>query len=488
LGSADVIARFFQLNAGEDARAPKCVSGGAMKSDELRRRICPQFARACMIGIIAIAIAASVAAAPSTQPISGISYLDNGTIRLGVDLDKGGAITWLSKSGGEANIVNSWDLGRQIQMSFYSGPIPFTPDGKQPAPEWRTLGWNPIQSGDHFKNHSKTIEYRNDGKSIYVKCVPMQWPLNNVPAECLFESRLSLEGDTVHADCTLINHRSHVTQYPARLQELPAIYTNAPWWRLMTYTGEKPFANDNLTQIPAKMPWTDFHATENWAALVNDKNEGIGIWEPGTFRFSGGFSGKPGAGGAADPPTGYLSPTHLEILDDNIEYHYAYVLILGSLDEIRHYAYVHASPPSAPDYHFDKDRQHWSYHDAADTGLPLHGELDIHTAGPDPQCISPQDFWYAAKSSKIRIDAAFAATAPLARIRWKTIADDRFSEDKTISFPVTSDNAYHVYEIDLSTSAKYIGAITGLRLDPVPKPGESARIRIKSISFIDRRT
>ena len=66
-------------------------------------------------------------------------------------------------------------------MSYYAGPVPFTPKGKQPAPQWRGLGWNPIQAGDHFGNASKVLEHRNDGKSIYVKCVPMQWPLDNEP-------------------------------------------------------------------------------------------------------------------------------------------------------------------------------------------------------------------------------------------------------------------------------------------------------------------
>jgi hypothetical protein len=416
-----------------------------------------------------------------------MGYLDNGHIRLGVNLDMGGAITLLSKSKTDANLVNSWDLGRQIQMSFYSGPVPFTPNGKQPAPEWRALGWNPIQSGDHFKNPSRTIEYHNDGKSIELKCAPMQWPLNNEPAECVFESSLTLDGNVVHANCTLINNRADRAQYPARLQELPAIYTNAPYWRLMTYTGDKPFTDAALTQIPAKMPWTEFHATENFAALVNDDNWGLGIWEPGVYRFSGGFAGKPGAGGAKDSSTGYIAPVHLDILDSHIRYNYSYTLIIGSLDEIRSYVSSHADRPSVPDFHFDKDRRHWSYHDAIDSGLPIHGELDIHTTGPDPQCISPASFWYADKAPKIRIEAAFQATAPVARIRWKTIADDRFSEDKTISFPVKTDGEFHVYEIDLSSSGKYVGAMTGLRFDPVLIAGQAGRLRIKCISCIDEK-
>jgi len=103
-----------------------------------------------------------------------MSYLDNGTIRVGVNLSLGGSITYLADSRDRINIINNHDWGRQIQMSFYSGPVPFTPGGKQPSKTWAGLGWNPIQSGDCAGNRSRIIDHRNDGKSIYVKCVPMQ--------------------------------------------------------------------------------------------------------------------------------------------------------------------------------------------------------------------------------------------------------------------------------------------------------------------------
>ena len=140
-----------------------------------------------------------------------MDYLDNGVIRVGVDLRLGGAITYLSPSPGaakehqghkghqEVNVINSWDWGRQVQMSYYSGPVPFVVGDKHPSRNWAGLGWNPIQAGDDFGHGSRTVEHSNDGKTLYVKCVPMQWPLDDVPGECTFESWLALDGAVVKA-------------------------------------------------------------------------------------------------------------------------------------------------------------------------------------------------------------------------------------------------------------------------------------------------
>lgn len=50
---------------------------------------------------------------------AAMSYLDNGVVKVGVDLAKGGSITYLSVSGTSANVINSYDLGRwtNIQQS-----------------------------------------------------------------------------------------------------------------------------------------------------------------------------------------------------------------------------------------------------------------------------------------------------------------------------------------------------------------------------------
>ena len=412
-----------------------------------------------------------------------ISYLDNGIIRLGVNLDLGGAITWLSASGSTNNLINSFDWGRQIQMSHYSGPVPFAPNGKQPRNEWAGLGWNPIQSGDSFGNRSKVVIQRNDGHELYVKCIPMQWPLNNEPGECSFECWIHLEDNTVLVRSRLENHRVDKTQYQGRDQELPALYTCGPWWRLMTYTNDLPFSGGALSQMPAQMPWTQWHATENWAALVDNNNWGVGLWEPGVYKFCGGFAGNPGAGGPKDNPTGYIAPLHVEILDANIDYPFSYVLIVGKLEQIRSYVYQHSLKPTPPTYRFQKDRQHWVYCNATDTGWPIDGELKVWLDHDDPYLVGPAGFWQAAEAPKVYLEAAAQASQPKAALYWTRPGDLSFNERQKVNFDLVADGKFHVYEVDLSASPEYGGAITGLRLDPVPSGKTGEFIRLRSIGF-----
>ncbi len=341
--------------------------------------------------------------------VKRMSFLDNGVVKLGVDLNLGGSITYLSPSGRDMNLVNNYDFGRQVQMSYYSGPAPFQPPGKAMRPEWSFIGWNPIQVGDAFGNPSKILDGRNDGKELYVKCVPMHWPLDNAPGECTFETWLTLDGPVVHARCRFQNDRPDHTQYAVRGQELPAVYTNGPWYRLMTYDGEQPFTGAPLTRIEKKGdrgPWSHWSATENWAALVDDAGFGLGVFEPGVVSFSGGFAGKPGAGGPDDSPTGYIAPNSREVIDWNVVHEYRYDLIVGTVAQIRRYAFDHAVRPSPPAYRFENARNRWYYINAEDSGLPIKGGLNVRIEKEDPQIISPIGFWKAEDAGTIVIEAA----------------------------------------------------------------------------------
>jgi len=243
------------------------------------------------LGVTLIAKAALCANSVLAQAPQGahMSYLVNPEAKVGVDLSRGGAIVFLSRGGGD-NLINNFDLGRQVQLSFFSGPVPFAVGDQHPAKQWEHIGWNPIQAGDDFKHASRVLEHRNDGHSIYVKTLPLQWPLNNVPGDCTFESWLRLDGPVVTVRARLNNARLDVKQYPARLQELPAVYANAPYHRVVSYTGDRPFCGApvrTMTKPTGSHPWSFWYATEGWSALLDDGDRGIGLLTPGRAkRFS----------------------------------------------------------------------------------------------------------------------------------------------------------------------------------------------------------
>ncbi len=430
-------------------------------------------------------MAFGLALAGRSAPAQGgtnITYLKNGRIRLGLDLRMGGAICYLAGIGGP-NLINDFDHGRQVQLSFYSGPVPFQPPGTILDKSWRALGWNPIQAGDAFGHGSRVTSCRNDGKSIRLRCVPLIWPLNNVPAECAFENTYTLSGSVVHLDACLVNSRSDHTQYPAGGQELPAVYCNGPWCRLVSYVGEKPFTGAASTVLVDRndnkgWPWLGFFATEHWAALLDTNDRGLGVFEPDACRFGGGFAGSPkGTGGPADMQTSYIAPNLDEILDCNITYRYRADLIVGSLGEIRHYAVEHSHPQRAPKWVFRSDRQHWFYEGTTDAGWPIDKELRVNLTTSKAALVSPQTLWQAEEAPVFQIDAAFDAGGAVS-LMVQTAPSGTWLGPFPIS--IKPDAKFHHYETHLAALPGYAGPMRRLK---VVLPSGKGWARVRSIGF-----
>jgi hypothetical protein len=254
----------------------------------------------------------------------------------------------------------------------------------------------------------------------------------------------------------------------------------------MTYAGDKPFTGGALTRIekktrPGEFPWSRWTATESWAALVDDDGWGLGIWTPGTCSYLGGFAGRPGRGGPKDGPTGYIAPLATEVLDHNIVYDYGYVLILGTLEEIRAHVCANSERPRPPRWVFEKDRHGWHYVDARDAGWPVRGELDIRIDGKDPQLIGPVTFWRAEDAPKLVVEAAFSGVGPGVQVFWERHGEAGFKGQHALDSRVRPDGRYREYEFDLASAPGYRGAITRLRIDPTPSGREGDRVRVRSI-------
>merc|ERR1719384_2128286 len=103
-------------------------------------------------------------------------FLDNGKVKFGVDLARGGSFSYFGPSGSDLNLVNAHDLGRLIQMSYYSGPRFYNPDGKCNklfrGLEW---GWNPIGAGDIKGNAGEITTKWSNATDAHVVTIPLQW-------------------------------------------------------------------------------------------------------------------------------------------------------------------------------------------------------------------------------------------------------------------------------------------------------------------------
>ncbi len=73
----------------------------------------------------------ATAQANDADSISKMSYIQNAYIKVGIDLSLGGAITYIADTKKQINLINNFDWGRQVQMSFYSGPVPYEPGNKK---------------------------------------------------------------------------------------------------------------------------------------------------------------------------------------------------------------------------------------------------------------------------------------------------------------------------------------------------------------------
>ncbi len=404
-----------------------------------------------------------------------LSYLNNGVLKLEIDLDKGGTITYLSLASDTNNVINSYDLGREVQQAYYSGPDNFG----DTTPPWSPWPWNPTAAGDRFGNTSQVLQWTNDTQTIYVKSSPLQWALDDVPGECTFEAWYQLSGNAVQVRNRLTNNRSDQTEYPARGQELPSIYAISQLNLLYAYTNEFPFTGDNVAEVPIGTTATKFFATENWAALLNDAQWGLGVFEPNVYTFGGALFGSNMSGGPTSSNTAYVSPHPEEIIDYNLAYQFQYSLVLGTLSDIRTYAYANRTDP-LPHYYFIQDRQHWSLINATDTGYPLNGSWRVNLGQTNSYLLSPSVLWPAASVPQLFVRIAVTSTNEnVAQLYWMNLGDSAFSAVKSVRFGVQPDDQFHNYIVNLAANTNYIGRISRLRFAPLAGgglPGDASRI------------
>jgi len=249
-------------------------------------------------------------------------YLDNGTLRIGIDKSRGACIGYFARSATGRNLLNNRDEGRFIQQSYYGAP-----DGSK----WNGKPWvyNPVQGGNWKGKKSRLLEFIKDEKkqTISARVEPLSWASGVACPEALMGVKVSLEGAMAR-----IGFRMHYTGKNQSLvhdQEMPAVFVDAGLANLVYEE------NGKLKRRVPGWPNERGRTPENWVAYLDEKDWGMGIYTPGTeiftcYRFKG--NGGLGPKGSA---CSYVAPLRRFSLQKGTKIDYEVFLTIGSINEIR---------------------------------------------------------------------------------------------------------------------------------------------------------
>lgn len=414
---------------------------------------------------------------PVVKPASMV-YLSSNRLRVGFNMLYGGAITHLSGDG--PNLINNYDLGRQLQYAYYSFPVDgYLPNGNVPHPAWTAIGWDPIQAGDVYGNGSQVVEQRQNGNELYFKAIPKQWGYNNVPCDCYVETYAKLTDNVLELRHVLQNNRTDSFTPLARGQELEVGYYTPQFNGFKTYWGDKPFSNDAITEFdlmnsPVGVPDSygvkivEAYTPESWTFLHGDNGQGVGLFVPTSHMFASRFVGRTKNGGEFDYNTSISGGNTTAVLDKNIRYESKAAIILGNVNEVRKYAYDHKSELIQPDFDFSTDRQHWTFYETVDDGgVPFKGEWSINLDKHITNLWGPLISWRAADVPKLYFRIAYKGSGTKMNIFWDVAQANGLQHDSySQNVNLINDGQYHTYEVDLSQNSGWKGLIKRISITP----------------------
>lgn len=243
-------------------------------------------------------------------------YLDNGQVRLGVNLGAGACIGWFSAAHSSENLLNAYDAGRYVQQSYY---------GDNDGSDWNGKPWryNPVQGGSWRNTPSIVDDVHMDATSFYAKTKPRHWATGALLPECVMEQWLRLEGRLARLKFKMTYLGKKVHQ--ATHQELPAVFV-MPKFDTLVFVNN---AGKLVRQQPA-FPNEYIRIGEPWCVWVDAKDQGLGLFMPHTtqatcYRVRNGNKGD----------CSYLAPIQTFALKPGLVFEYEVVLTIGSLEEIR---------------------------------------------------------------------------------------------------------------------------------------------------------
>lgn len=392
----------------------------------------------------------------------GTVYLSNGILKVGINLDWGGAITEIIYNN--ANLVDRHDTGRLIQTSFYDGSYSVDPSN----PNW---GWNPVQAGNKYNAESSVFDYSVSDTMIYTKTQPLEWNPDNkgggnqkaVLSSVYLEQWVSLSNNIINVKYRLkyfgTDNLTHIGS-----QEFPCLYLIPSLHRIITYDGVQPWEKDTFVEkaVPAFPSYLIFFTTEYWSSFVDDNNFGVTVF---TNSKSPSFI----ATKITNSQTTYLNSSCSFDIPSNSVNENEIFLLVGEISSVRDQIYnlhLNHEPKISWEFNNDGDSEGWaSWNDVS----PLNISADVLkgiTTGPDSYLVNWRGLDIDAKKyDKIEISMK-ANSATEASFYFTTVSDRNWGEGKSKHFMISAGNDFKTYSVSMSTLSTWVGKLLQLRFDP----------------------
>jgi hypothetical protein len=274
--------------------------------------------------------------APAAAGEPDLATVTNGTVKVGVDRTKGGAITWLSWSGQPRNAVNSADPGRLIQQSYYAGKmLDRRAEGQHQA--WSPWSWNPIQGGG-VGSWARVTRLERKAESLFSETIPKLWDMPNEEAAAVMRQWTGFDPgrrNTVVVRCEFESGRTANDRWgPAvpRHQELPACYFTRNFATLKSYLGDGAWRDEPQPPGP---PWGRAAPPRKAIACFDGAGQGIAVFSPAADTAWN--VGPHGEGVTSDPratPCMHVAPIATIRLGPAATLRYRYWLVVGAAAEI----------------------------------------------------------------------------------------------------------------------------------------------------------
>lgn len=280
-----------------------------------------------------IPITAFSAGKDAPEVASKVKFIDNGKLKIGVDLTSGGSIFWFSELPADRNLLNHADRGRFIQQSYY---------GKEDGSVWATKPWrwNPVQGGDYKGKPACVLEVRANKESLYSRSVPVNWAGGQEIENCRMEQWITFSDTLARIRFRFVY--SGNDKHPPRHQELPAVFTDYDLTDLVYFDGPKPWTGAPIKKDRPGWPNEQRTTTENWAGFVGADGRGVGVSFPGTDRIT--TYRHPGPSGPKGGGCSYFAPIRTMAIQPGTDFRYEIALTIGTAGEMR----ARFAPPASP--------------------------------------------------------------------------------------------------------------------------------------------